>query len=927
MREKLYAILTRAILLVTYGTALLILPLLPGIGGLLRPRARRAGAPHDVLILGTFYTRNWCRSHLLPLARAASVRRVFAVVDGPTEPIEGIEYVPLPRFLTRMFGRAVTKLLVATHVAVRHRPEIIMGYHLFPGALTGLLIARLTGARAAYQMTGGPVELIGGGALTENCLIRHLKTDAPVIERLVFALARRFDLIVVRGSSAREFMTARRLARRICIVPGSVDAARLAPDGELRAYDLVSMGRLVAVKQPEQVLEVVARVRQRRPSVRAIVLGDGPLLSELQEQARRLGIEGNVEFAGHVEDVERVLTRSKLFVLTSKSEGLSIAMAEAMVAGAVPVVADVGDLSDLVQNGATGWRIPPRALEDFAERIAVLLGDEAVLERISRTARQRAIEHNDVRSVAERWSRVIADVCGGSSKAKMAASPARSQAARRVAGRNHRNSKRTSTKDRVLAMLPSRRKAWELTPPPVKALLKPIAAWVPPERWLGRDFRSALALVSEAETWPAERAAAYQLEQLRHICTLAWQTPFYRRIYEDAGFEPGDLKSLDDFRRLPTIDAETVRAHDDEMLTLPPDAPGVDRVSTGGTSGRPLHFYIDAGRSAMEYAHLVCAWQRAGYQLHMPQAVIRGQLVAENASGLRHEYDPILRRHYYSNFHMTDENVRTYLEHIATLGPCCLHVYPSSAVALARFLERSGCKPPGNIEGILAGSENVYPQDRELVERVFGVRLLSWYGHTEKLVLAAECELSSHYHVLPTYGYCELLDEAGDLITTAGQRGEIVGTGFINTVMPFIRYRTGDEATFIGEGCPDCGREQPLIAEVRGHRTQEMLVASDGALISWTALNMHDDTFERVRQFQFWQAEAGRATLRIVPAEGFDGGDLQRIRRNLQRKLRGRLSFDIELTGEIPLTRMGKRTYVDQRLDLSTLSQDKEVAM
>jgi phenylacetate-CoA ligase len=196
---------------------------------------------------------------------------------------------------------------------------------------------------------------------------------------------------------------------------------------------------------------------------------------------------------------------------------------------------------------------------------------------------------------------------------------------------------------------------------------------------------------------------------------------------------------------------------------------------------------------------------------------------------------------------------------------------------------------------------------------VFGCPYFSCYGHSEKLVLAAECEQSTDYHVWPTYGYFELLDEAGQPVTTPGQRGEIVGTGFINTVMPFIRYRTGDEATYVGRRCDACGREHTILREIRGHRPQEVLIAADGSEIPWAAMVMHDRTYDHVRQFQFRQDAPGQAVLRVVPGEGFGDEDRRRIRSNLDRKLDGRVNFTIELVESIPLSPRGKAIYVDQQ--------------
>ncbi len=421
--------------------------------------------------------------------------------------------------------------------------------------------------------------------------------------------------------------------------------------------------------------------------------------------------------------------------------------------------------------------------------------------------------------------------------------------------------------------------------------------------------------------WTARRSAQDQLERLRGILSLAYaSTAYYRQVFRAAGFKPDDLAHIEDVTRLPTLDRRAVIEHGAEMCCIDAARGRVDRVSTGGTSGSPVYFLIGANRSAVEYAYLISSWRRAGYELGLPHAELRGRVVSKDRGGLRHEYDAILRRHYYSAYHNTDCDLATYCGHMRTIGEFFLSGYPSACNRLVRFLEASGMPRLENLRGVLAGSETVYPEDRERAERVLGVRYFSWYGQSEKVVLAAECEYSSDYHVWPTYGYFELLDEDGKAVTTPGQRGEIVGTGFINTVMPFIRYRTGDFATYVGDHCEACGRQHTIIRDIRGHRTQEMLVAGDGSLISWTALNMHDDTFDAVRQFQFVQHAAGSATLKIVPASGFGEENLKRIRRNMGRKLDGRIQFDVCCVESIPLTQAGKTTYVDQKLDIDSIA-------
>ena len=457
----------------------------------------------------------------------------------------------------------------------------------------------------------------------------------------------------------------------------------------------------------------------------------------------------------------------------------------------------------------------------------------------------------------------------------------------------------------------SRKNLWERTPSFLKSLVGQAAARIPAPYLFGVRFRASLAFAREAQRWPAEKARDYQLGRVRELCLLAYEkTDYYRRTFRQAGFLPGDLRSLEDFSALPTIDKETIRTSMNSMCTVSPGSSGVDYVATGGSSGEPLRFLIGSDRSAVEYAYLLASWERVGYRLGVPLAVFRGQVVKPWRDGFRHEHDPLLHRHYYSNFHMSPQDIRRYLEHIATLGPCYFLVYPSAIDTIARFLEESGTPAPSNIQGILAGSENVYDDYRPRVESVFGARFFSWYGHSEKLVLAAECESSTEYHVWPTYGYFELLDPDGHAVTTPGQRGEIVGSGFINRVIPFVRYRTGDYAVLSGHTCKACGREQTVLSRIEGRWPQGDLTARDGSPISMTAFNVHDDTFEATRGFQFFQSEPGQAVLRVVPTRPLSREARERIVSRVNARLQGQVHVTLDVRSELQLTPTGKQLRV-----------------
>ena len=868
-------------------------------------RRRRQCQSLRLLITGRFDSLNWCRAHLLPIAEAECVHSMLLAVDGPVVNHEKIRITHTPRWLRRCLGRSISRSIWAVWLARVTRPDVVIGYHFFPAALTALLSARLSGARSVYQMTAGPVELDGAGLATESRWLLYPMAFVRRLQPIVLRLCQHFDSIVVRGHRARDYINRRAAPKRVDIIPGSIDVSRFAGGNDHRPYDIALVGRLVPVKQPEHFLLAAKATLRRTGKLRAVVVGSGPLRAKVEELAKSLELTEHVELLGHREDVSTILKNTRVFTLTSRSEGLSIALVEAMSAGAVPVVADVGDLRELVQDEVTGWLIAPGNFEGYAEKISQLLTDRGLWRRLSVAAQHRAAENNSLDVVKQQWERCLSAISFATTSATIADHAARLSVPGRAAG---------------LWSARSYRRWRHGIPPYAKRAVSPVLRVAGPKRLLGRRFGANLRYLRRVDRADRSSTETLRLSGIRQICTLAFErSVFYRRLFDEAGVHPASIKNVDDLQRLPVIDRKTVRNHTQEMLVTGPGYSSAKRCSTGGTSGKPLFFYLNSNRSESEYAYLLLSWRRVGYELGMPMAVLRGQIVGADRRGTYHEYDPLLRHHYYSSFHMGEEEMEKYVNHMTTIGPCFLHVYPSTVLALARFLKRKGRPAPPNVLGIIAESEIVYPEQRRLAEEVFGCRMFSCYGQSEKVVLASGCEYSDDYHVWPTYGYFELLDEDGNPATAPGQRGEIVGTSFINTVMPFIRYRTGDYATYVGDHCERCGRNHPIIRDIRGHRTQEYLLAANGSRIPWAALNMHDDTFLNVRQFQFFQDTPGEAELRVVPAGEFVEADRERLLEGLAPKLDGQLSLKVRAVASIKLSPRGKAIYVDQRVSSDRL--------
>jgi len=336
------------------------------------------------------------------------VKEIILVVDEPQLPLERVRFVCPPKWISRLLSRACAKAIWMIIAGLRYRPDLYMGYHLAPSACSALMAGNLLGRPSCYQMTGGPVELIGSGFNTIASVGKTLEQPSKVIKSMAIGVIRKFDLVVVRGNKAKEFLTAHNVKGSVTIITGSVNSYQQLPQND-REIHLVFVGRLSPIKQVDQFIAIVNAIARIMPNIRAVIVGDGPLRGYLQRYAEGLGVNENVEFLGQRKDVEAILVNSRVFVLTSKSEGLSIAMAEAMRAGVVPVVADVGELGDLVADGVNGYLIEPNNTDEYANRIISLLQNDPMWTQFSHKAIEAAKEHCDIEVVSEQWRQCLRD--------------------------------------------------------------------------------------------------------------------------------------------------------------------------------------------------------------------------------------------------------------------------------------------------------------------------------------------------------------------------------------------------------------------------------------------------------------------------------------------------------------------------------------
>jgi phenylacetate-CoA ligase len=463
------------------------------------------------------------------------------------------------------------------------------------------------------------------------------------------------------------------------------------------------------------------------------------------------------------------------------------------------------------------------------------------------------------------------------------------------------------------------KRIYERTPHWLKELSGLVCSRLPPLLIYGREFIFYKKFLEKSQWWSKEQLTQYQITSLRRLIDHAYQNvPYYRRILIERNLTPAKFSSLADLRKLPLLTKEIIQEHFEDLIAKNIPRRAMKLVTTGGTSNNQLRFYIEKETSLKEWAFMTTQWERVNFRLDDKRLVLRGRPIDPCRNDGLWEYDPLTRECRLSVYHLTEENLFKYVEVMKKFSPDFIHGYPSAVAIFAQFIIENKIKNLPPIKGVLCGSEAILDHQKKLIEKAFKTRLFTWYGQSEKAILAGECETNSCYHIFPEYGITELVDENGNQITEPNQMGELVGTGFINYAMPLIRYKTGDLASF-EQGYCKCGRKYPLIKKIVGRWTQEMLVGKQRNLISMTAINMHDDTYENTKQFQFYQEKPGQVILKIIKGAEYTERDSKRIISRLNEKLKDSIEIKIQLVENLTLTKSGKHRLIDQRTPIVCL--------
>jgi phenylacetate-CoA ligase len=374
----------------------------------------------------------------------------------------------------------------------------------------------------------------------------------------------------------------------------------------------------------------------------------------------------------------------------------------------------------------------------------------------------------------------------------------------------------------------------------------------------GRLYPKYRGLLEQSQWWSPDQVHQFQWRELQRLLEHAFRTvPYYKEKYAAAGIDVRDIRTPEDFAKLPPLTRAEVNAHREELCSVVPISKLVAHA-TGGSSGVPTRFFITVDSYDWRCAASERAYSWSGHRigertLHLWGAPVGKVSRFQSAKIRAHR---VLRREVVvPTFTQTAELWRRTLKDAMRFKPRFIVGYVSSVEEFAQFLLAEGLTVHG-VRAVIAAAEPVYERTRQLVAQAYGAPLFNTYGSREFMSIAAECDQHHGLHINSE----NLLVETE--LPSSEAPSEFLVTDLHNYGMPFIRYRIGDVGMLSNSACP-CGRGLPLIRSVEG-RALETLRTRAGRAVPGVFFPQVMKDVPEVREFQVQQTSLDEIVVSVV---------------------------------------------------------------
>ena len=278
--------------------------------------------------------------------------------------IDNVTYITIPPVFKKIKIIKLRNLSIRIYEPIqllfytlKKKPDYINGIYTLPKGLNAVIVGLLTGTKSIVSVIGNTIEID-----------TYYKWKF-FWKNLNIWMLNKTNIVTTTGLAVTNYAISLGIAEeKIFEFPGFVDTDRfyLEKNNE-KNIDILFVGTFRKLKGPDKIVKMIKKLLKQFPNIKAHFLGKGYLFDEVQDMIINLGLQKNIILEGYKSDTPTFFQRAKILVMPSRSEGLSMAMLEAMACGCVPVVSNVGNMTEAAHHGINSF-----VVEDYIDFVCAI---------------------------------------------------------------------------------------------------------------------------------------------------------------------------------------------------------------------------------------------------------------------------------------------------------------------------------------------------------------------------------------------------------------------------------------------------------------------------------------------------------------------------------------------------------------------------
>jgi len=434
------------------------------------------------------------------------------------------------------------------------------------------------------------------------------------------------------------------------------------------------------------------------------------------------------------------------------------------------------------------------------------------------------------------------------------------------------------------------------------------------EKAEGRNFSTFYESFKHNEFSSLEELKSLQLEKLKKLITHAYRTvPYYKEKLKSIGFEPNDLKVLDDIKKIPSLSKKQLKNNYDSLISKSYNPSQLMEYATGGSTGTPTNFLLTKMQYDSRAAVAFKAYQMTGWDFFRRTVFLSGAPIELSKKDyLKKMLKSFLMRQYtIPTFDLNEKKLHNICRYINRKKPHVIFGYVSSLLLLAQYVEAH--KIEVRIPIIVQVAEMIYPDQIEYIEKFLNGKFFKQYGARDAIAMGVECVKRCGLHVNMDTLLIEIVKNNKE---TFQEDGEIFITDLYSFGMPLIRYRIGDIGKWKKEIC-SCGRASPLFEVTQGRKTN-IISTKDGTYMTGLFIpHLFKELSSKIDKYQVVQPDINNLIISIVKRSNYINSDEEFLLNKLKEKLGKEVNIMFEYPQFIPPEPSGKYMYVKSDVPVS----------